>query len=340
MDKEKQMAPVDKLKEILDRDNVKEKFHAMLGKKAAGFTTSIISAVNRNPSLKTADPGSVISAAAIAASLDLPINQNLGFAHIVPYKNKAQFQMGWKGFVQLAMRSGQYKTMNVSEVYEGEIVSNNHITGEMEFDIEERKSDKIIGYVAYFKLLNGFEKYLYMTKGEVEAHGEKYSASYYSKRGQWQKGFDYMAKKTVLKMLLSKYGILSIDMGKAIEYDQAEVSENGPEYLDNPDMIETSSEPVDPESIRKEIDGEETIEGEVEPDEETEERKQIYDKMKKVLKDTLGYDKDKIKSYISKQDIRPIEDVKSSLKDMQDIAKQEKEDKKEKTSTKKKGDKK
>ena len=145
--------------ELLNQDVIKKRFEQVLGNKAAGFMSSILSAVNANPELKKADPMSVISAAAVAASLDLPINPSLGFAHIVPYKKDnvpiAQFQMGWRGFVQLGMRSGQYKTINVCTVYEGELVGGDRFTGEMHFDESKRKSDKIIGYVAFFKLLNG-----------------------------------------------------------------------------------------------------------------------------------------------------------------------------------------
>lgn len=229
---------VNTLETMLKSISVRGRFEDMLGKKAAGFISSIISVSNQNKMLKTADPVTIISAAAVAASLDLPVNPNLGFAHIVPYRDNksnrviAQFQMGWKGFVQLAMRSGQYKTMNVSTVYEGEIVKNNRITGEMEFDCEGKKSDKVIGYVAYFKLLNGFEKYLYMTKEQAEKHGKRYSKSYES--GQWSKDFDAMSMKTVIKMLLSKFGILSIEMQKAIETDQAVIKEDGtPDYVDS-----------------------------------------------------------------------------------------------------------
>jgi recombination protein RecT len=198
----------------------------------------------------------IISAAAVAASLDLPVNPSLGFAHIVPYKDNkegrviAQFQLGWRGFNQLAMRSGQYKTMNVTQVYEGELIKYNRITGDMEFNLEGKTSDVVVGYVAYFKLLNGFEKYWYMTKEEAQKHGKRYSKSYES--GQWTKDFDAMAKKTVIKMLLSKFGILSIEMQKAIETDQAVIKEDGtPEYIDSnnsADELGDAQEPVGTES--------------------------------------------------------------------------------------------
>jgi recombination protein RecT len=221
------------LKALLATTNVRSRFEDMLGKKAAGFISGVLSAVSLNKALSSADPQTILSAAAIAAALDLPINSSLGFAHIVPYKGQAQFQMGWKGFVQLAMRSGQYKTMNVAVVYEGEIKYQDRVTGHMEFDNEGKKSDVIVGYVAYFRLLNGFEKFIYMTKAQAEAHGKRYSQSYGSDNSQWKKNFDAMALKTVIKMLLSKWGILSVEMQKAITFDQAVVSEDEkPTYID------------------------------------------------------------------------------------------------------------
>lgn len=231
---------ISSLESLLKAPTMKLKFDEMLGKKSAGFMSSILSAVNTNSQLRLCDPMSVISSAAVAASLDLPINQSLGFAHIVPYSGKAQFQMGWKGFVQLAMRSGQYKSMNCSEVYEDELDNYNHITGEIKFKSlqewkqrEANQKEKIIGYVAFFKLINGFEMYLYMSRAQVEAHGRKYSASFNSDKGNWKLRFDSMAKKTVIKLLLSKFGILSIEMQKAITSDQAIFTTEGtPEYID------------------------------------------------------------------------------------------------------------
>lgn len=217
----------DPLQSLLRQDAIKKRFEGMLGKKAAGFMSSIISATQANRELKKCDPLSIVSAAAVAAALDLPINPSLGFAHIVPYGGKAQFQMGWRGFVQLGMRTGQYKTINVCSVYEGELVSRNRFTGEMEFDEARRTSETVVGYVAYFKLVNGFEKWFYMTDEEVSAHGKKYSQSYSNPNSQWQKNPEAMKLKTALKLLLSKYGILSIEMQTAVMADQAVVKESG-----------------------------------------------------------------------------------------------------------------
>ena len=220
---------------LIKQDNIQSRFKEVLGARTPAFISSVLSAYNGNAALKEAEPMSVISSAMIAATLDLPINPSLGFAHIVPYSGKAQFQMGWKGFVQLAMRTGQYKTMNCSGVFDGELVKHNRITGDIEIDTAKKTSDKVIGYVAYFRLISGFEKYLYMTTEEVTAHGKKYSASYKKGGGRWAEDFEAMALKTVIKMLLSKWGILSVEMQKAMVADQGvfEAIDAEPVYTDN-----------------------------------------------------------------------------------------------------------
>ena len=216
----------DRIKSLINSDQVKSRFNEILGSRAPAFMSSVLSAVNSNPQLKNCEPMSVIQSAAIAASMDLPINSSLGFAHIVPYGDKAQFQMGWKGFVQLAMRTGQYKTIHTAPVYEGQIKSHNQFTGEMEFNFSV-KSAKVEGYLLYFKLLNGFEKYFYMTEEEIESHGKRYSKSFAKGYGVWKENFEAMALKTVVKLGLSKFGVLSVDMQKAIESDQGTVSDDG-----------------------------------------------------------------------------------------------------------------
>lgn len=232
------------LKGTLDSPAVRKRFEDVLGKKAPGFISSIISAVNANQKLREADYMSVIQAAAVAAALDLPINPSLGFAHIVPYAGKAQFQIGWRGYVQLAMRTGQYKTVNVTPVCEGELISHDKFTGEMEFNSGKKISEKVVGYVAYFRLMNGFEKFLYMTAEETAAHGKRYSVTFGYATGKWKTDFEAMSMKTVLKMLLSKYGILSIDMQTAIQADQAVVTHAGEYvYADNPEAIDVVADP-------------------------------------------------------------------------------------------------
>lgn len=238
------LSKVPQLKSMLSNESVKLRFKEILGQKAPGFISSILSVTNSNTLLQKAEPQSIMNAAVIAATLDLPINGSLGFAYIVPYKDQAQFQIGYKGLVQLAMRSGQYKTINVAEVYEGEIKSENRFTGEYEFG--DKTSDKVVGYMAYFRLTNGFEKYMYMTREEAERHGKKYSQTFKRGIGLWATDFDAMAKKTVLKMLLSKFGILSIEMQRGIQFDQSivhgdinNIEEATAEYVDNePAQIE------------------------------------------------------------------------------------------------------
>lgn len=232
------------IKQLLDMDVYKKRINEIMGKKASSFMASIVN-ISNLPSLKDADPNSIISSAIVAATLDLPIDQNLGFAYIVPYNTKegkkAQFQMGYRGYIQLAMRTGQYKTINAIEIYEGEIKRVNRLTGDIEFNEDEEfvNRDIVVGYMAYFKLLNGFEKTIYMSKDEMDRHAKKYSQSYSSSKQRvvdsslWTTDFDGMAIKTVMKRLLSKYGILSIEMQSAITNDQAVMNEGNPEYVDN-----------------------------------------------------------------------------------------------------------
>jgi recombination protein RecT len=175
------------ISQALNSTDAKTKFQELLGKRSTQFITSVLSVVNNNALLKNASWQSIYQAAITAATLDLPINQNLGFAYIVPYKEKgegvAQFQMGYKGFIQLAQRTGLYKTINVSDVREGEIEEFDRLTGQIKFNWiqdDSRLNKKIIGYVSYFELLNGFSKLLYMTIEELEKHGSTFSKSYNS----------------------------------------------------------------------------------------------------------------------------------------------------------------
>lgn len=234
------------LKSMINDERTKNKFKEMLGNKAAGFLTSLMNTTNGNAQLQQADPNSILKAGAIAATLDLPIDPNLGFAYIVPYnnkgKNEAQFQMGYKGFVQLAIRTGQYKRINVTELYEGQFESYDPITDELKYNLNNRLSDEITHYVAYFQTINGFEKYNVMSKEEIENHAKKFSKTYSYKGSSWQTNFNTMAKKTVLKLLLSKFGILSIEMQTAQKADQAVIREFDKnnievEYVDNENNI-------------------------------------------------------------------------------------------------------
>lgn len=216
------------LKGMLESPAYKKKFEEMLGKKAAGFMSSIIAVTNNNNYLMKADPATVIGAAAQAAMLDLPINQSLGFAYIVPYKGAAQFQLGYKGYIQLAQRSGQYVDIGAKTVYEGELEYENRLLDKFKFG--DRTGDKVIGYLAYFRLTNGFEKMLFMTIDEMQAHAKKYSQNYKGGTDKWGLAdFNVMAEKTVLKRLLSKFGPLSIEsvqMSQALSNDGGVISMN------------------------------------------------------------------------------------------------------------------
>ena len=212
-------------KNILANENMKKKFTEILGKKAPGFMASILSLYNNDTNFSKVDGYSVVNSALIAATLDLPINKEFGFAWIIPYGNKAQFQVGYKGYVQLALRTGQYRNLNVIEVYEGQLKLYNPLTEELELELctEDTRSKKIIGYAFYMRLLNGFEKTVYWPIEKVKEHAERFSKTYKKTDGIWQKDFNAMAKKTVLKNGLTKWGILSVEMQKAIEVDQATV---------------------------------------------------------------------------------------------------------------------
>lgn len=216
------------LKGMLEMPAYKNKFNEMLGKKAAGFMSSIIAVTNNNKYLAKANPATVIGAAAQAAMLDLPINQSLGFAYIVPYGNEAQFQLGYKGYIQLAQRSGQYVDIGAKTVYEGELEYENRLLDKFKFG--ERTGDKVIGYLAYFRLTNGFEKMLFMELDEMIAHAKKYSKNYKGGTDKWGlTDFNTMAEKTVLKRLLSKFGPLSIEsvqMSQALSNDGGVISMN------------------------------------------------------------------------------------------------------------------
>lgn len=248
-----QKAPANKnpVINMLKDVNIQKMLEERLQSRAGQFTTSLISLVNANKNIAECTPITVIQAALTAAAMDLPINQNLGFAYIVPYKNhgkmEAQFQMGWKGFVQLAMRSSKFKTLNTTDVREGEVVARDRMTGELKFDWVDEDVDRnklpVIGYLAYFELLNGFKKSLYMTKAEIEQHAGRYSQAYKSRgkssfKSPWETDFDLMAQKTAIKLLLSKFAPLSTEMQEAVDADQSINDGDSRRYADNPNVLD------------------------------------------------------------------------------------------------------
>lgn len=245
---------VKRLKAIVSTDSVQEQFKNALKEGAPLFIASLIDIYGNDKYLQACEPQAVIMEALKAATLKLPINKSLGFAYIVPYKNKGvqepQFQIGYKGYIQLAMRTGQYKYINADVVCEGELKGHNKLTGEVDLS-GEAKSDKVVGYFAYIETINGFRKPLYWSKEKVLAHAERYSKSYNHSNSAWKTNFDEMALKTMLRNLLSKYGVMSVELMNAFGSDtgddrpfedrvQAEVDDNA-----NGDIIDIESKPSD-----------------------------------------------------------------------------------------------
>ena len=215
---------------ILDGEKMRSRFDELLGKRAPQFISSIVSLVNASPAMQDAfydSPMTVVQSALKAATFDLPIDQNLGYAYIVPFKNskktpegewvkktEASFILGWKGMHQLALRTGAYKTINVVDIREGELVSYNRLTEEVDIrfeeDEEKRESLPVIGYVGYYRLVNGAEKTIYMTVKQIENHEKKFRKGDYMGKG-WRDDWDAMARKTVYRRLIGKWGVMSID---------------------------------------------------------------------------------------------------------------------------------
>ena len=218
------------LKSALNAPSVKQKFEEMLGKRSSQFMTSITSVVSNNALLQKADVNSIIMGSAVAASMDLPLNANLGYAALVPFNSKdgcfAQLQVMVKGWTELFLRSGQCQSIICETVYEGQLVKKNKFTGEYVFDEDAKTSDKIIGFMSYFRLTNGFEKYEYMTIEEIKAHAQKFSQTFRRGSGIWKEHFEEMAKKTVLKRLITKWAPKSIEMQRMAMFDQAVVNGN------------------------------------------------------------------------------------------------------------------
>lgn len=240
---------------------VMKKLNDVLGseKKAASFVSSVISVANGNSRLRNANPMTILGSAMVAATLDLPVVPTLGLAYIVPYKGQCQFQLGYKGLIELAERSGQFKNIIDEVVYDGQLIKKNKFTGEYEFDEDAKKSDNIIGYMARMDLTNGFSKTIFWTKEEVEAHAKRFSQAYRgSGDSPWKSDFDAMARKTVLKSLFAKYAPKSVAIQQAIKFDQAVVRADSldgddinidafeAEYVDNGQAFEPTAEEVDP----------------------------------------------------------------------------------------------
>lgn len=254
---------------VINSDGYKKLINNTLGNptKAARFVTAITSAVTTNPALSECEAATIVSAGLLGESLNLSPSPQLGQYYLVPFKDRknsitvAQFQLGYKGYIQLAIRSGQYKKLNVLPIKQGELISFNPLEEEIEVqlieDEAERENAPTIGYYAMFEYTNGFKKAMYWSKAKMESHAEKYSAGYKAKKGYtfWEKDFDAMACKTMLRQIISKWGIMSIDMQKAIESDTAVIHEDGAvDYIDAPvqeaetvqaEVIEVESSPAE-----------------------------------------------------------------------------------------------
>lgn len=240
------MADLKTFNQTITNVKTQEYLTSVLGEKKQAFVNNLTALVSNDKNLQTCEPTTVMFAALKSTALDLPLDNNLGFAYVIPYENKskgvveAQFQIGWKGISQLAIRSGQFKTINVTDVREGELKGRNRMTGDIQVewinDDETRAKAKIIGYLGYFKLLSGYEKTSYWSVAELEQHGLKYSKTFQRGRGVWKDNFEAMAKKTVVKLMLNKGDApMSVEMQQAIKYDQSIIlDEDGNcRYIDN-----------------------------------------------------------------------------------------------------------
>lgn len=248
--------PAQVLNSLLNNGAIQQTLKSTLDKNAGAFAASVMNLFNNDTLLQQCEPRAVLAEALKAAALKLPVEKQLGFAYIIPYKDhgvpKPQFQLGYKGYIQLAMRTGEYRYINAGKVYEGELKSTNKLTGAVDLS-GEKTSDNVVGYFAYIETLNGFSKTYCWSKDQVEAHAKKYSKAFQRGSAIWRDNFDEMAIKTVLRNLLSHYGIMSVEMsqalsGEAVPGEAPEMPADGSEIVvdeDTPDYSETTAdEPV------------------------------------------------------------------------------------------------
>lgn len=249
--------PAQVLNNLLNNGAIQQTLKSTLDKNAGAFAASVMNLFNNDTLLQQCEPRAVLAEALKAAALKLPVEKQLGFAYIIPYKDhgipKPQFQLGYKGYIQLAMRTGEYRYINAGKVYDGELKSEDKLTGAVDIS-GERISDKTIGYFAYIETLNGFSKTYYWSREKLTAHVKKYSKAFQKGSAIWRDNFDEMAIKTVLRNLLSHYGIMSVEMSQALSNetvsgDSPETPADGSEIVvdeDTPDYSETTAdEPMD-----------------------------------------------------------------------------------------------
>ena len=255
-------SPVSILKSILSNESIQSQFKNALKDKASLFIASLTDLYASNTYLQSCEPKAVIVEALKAATLNLPINKNLGYSWIVPYKNKGKlepdFQIGYKGYIQLAIRTGQYKYINADMVYEGETIEVEKLSGKIKMS-GDPSNQNVIGYFSYFETINGYQKAIYWTKERMELHGKTYSQSWKSdikkgtKLSNWVKDFDKMGLKTIIKEILSKWGILSIEMSKAFENDSDDMSFN---HHEQEAAVEANAEVIDTKPLNTNKKGE------------------------------------------------------------------------------------
>lgn len=251
----------------IQSDGYKKLINNTLGdaKRAARFITAITSAVSTNPQIQECDPGTILSAGLLGEGLNLSPSPQLGQYYIVPFNDRkngrkvAQFQLGYKGYIQLAIRSGQYKKLNVLAIKQGELIRFNPLEEEIEVRLieneVERENAPTTGYYAMFEYVNGFKKAIYWSREKMESHAEKYSMGYKAHKGYtfWEKDFDGMACKTMLRQLISKWGIMSLEMEKAVTNDMAVINEKGEtEYVEDivtSEVAEQEPEIVSPQEL-------------------------------------------------------------------------------------------
>ena len=248
----------------LNSPKVQQYLKDVIGNNKDKFTTNLISVINQNKTLQECTNISLMSGAIVATTLNLSLNSAFGYAYLVPYNNKkqnikeAQFQIGYKGYIQLALRTGEYKRINAVPIYKAQFKKWNALTEELELN-DTFIEDEVVGYVSYFKLNNGFEKTMFWGYDKMLSHADTYSQAFnleiakklknneipekdlWKYSSYWYKDFDGMALKTMLRQILSKYGIMSEEMQKAYEYDQSVINENEKKYVDNEDIIEAET---------------------------------------------------------------------------------------------------
>lgn len=234
-------SPANIMRGILNSESTKKLLQDSLKENAGAFSASVLDLYNSDTYLQRCDPRKVFGECLKAVSLKLPISKQLGFAYVVPCGNVPQFRIGYKGLIQLCMRTGEYRYINADVVYEGEYQGADKLTGHVDLN-GERTSDTVIGYFAYIETLNGFKKAIYWSKEKVIDHAKKFSKSYNSSNSVWKSNFDAMAIKTVLRNLLSKYGVMSVEMVNAMQAEESPSAESSVDILGENTEIEVDGQ--------------------------------------------------------------------------------------------------